>query len=183
MVLSEWVNVAAAVLVMAGFISILFYQLLTGVPPMPSRAVERQAAVQLLSETSLCAQSFPSQPGVIYELGSGWGGLALALARAFPNHQVIGMELSWLPFWVSRIRCRKQKNVLICRKDFLRAELPNAAAVVCYLMMGPMPKLEAHLNRCLKKGVPVVSLAFWFRGRTPDQAFASSGPGVALYFW
>ena len=42
--------------------------------------------------------------GTIFELGSGWGNLAFALARRFPRCPVRAFELSPLPWLYSRAR-------------------------------------------------------------------------------
>lgn len=159
--------------------SLLIFQLITGVPPMSSGASEAADVVALLKQANL-----PAQP-VVYELGSGWGSLVIALATAFPDAQIRGIEASPLPYWVARVRTRKLANVVLKRANFHDCDLRNAHAVTCYLMIKPMPKLAALLDRMLAPGTPVVSLTFWFRDR--QVAASRQGPGLrgaaALYFW
>ena len=173
MVVFEWFILA---LVLASGLSIVFYQLYTGVPPMPSKQSEREQAIELLQAADL-------NDGVIYELGCGWGGLILMLTKAFPDRPIVGYELSWLPFLVARFRCRKLKNVKIYRNNFFKKDFPQASAVLCYLMMGSMPKLAAHLDKQLATNTPVITLAFWFHDRKPAKKISVQGPGVALYYW
>ena len=49
-----------------------------------------------------------------------WGTLVIAIARKYPNKQVIGYELSWLPWLVSVILkySLRLDNLTIHRKDF-----------------------------------------------------------------
>jgi hypothetical protein len=176
-------SLVALLIVVALCLSLLMFQLITGVPPMSSSAAEAADVVALLRQASLPKQA------IVYELGSGWGSLVIALARAFPDAQIRGIEMSPLPYWVARYRTRKIPNVYLQRANFYACDLHDAHAVTCYLMIKPMPKLGALLDRTLKPGTPVVSLTFWFRGReaTASQQGPGLGPGLrgsaALYFW
>ena len=159
--------------------SILVFQGLTGVPPMSSNAAEAADVVALLRRAGLPPRA------VIYELGSGWGSLAIALAQAFPDTQVRGIEISPLPHWVSRLRTRGLANLTLTRGDFYTHDLSDADAVTCYLMMKPMPKVAGFLDRTLRFGTPVVSLSFWFRDREVTASLKSAGllSATALYYW
>jgi cyclopropane fatty-acyl-phospholipid synthase-like methyltransferase len=169
----------ALVVVTAVCLSLLAAQAVTGVPTMSAGPAEKADVVALLRRAG-CPDG-----AVIYDLGCGWGALVLALAEAFPNAQIRGVELSPVPYWVARLRTRHLRNVSLQRRDFLRLELDDAWAVACYLMPKPMPKLAAHLDRTLKPGAPVVALSFWFRDR--QAAAVREGPGLrgaaALYYW
>jgi hypothetical protein len=160
-------------------LSILVYQGITGVPPLPSSEGEASGVIALLRQTGL------KNNAIVYELGSGWGSLVIALARAFPEARIRGIELSPLPYWVARFRTRKMPNVTLQRANFFDCDLTDAQAVSCYLMSKPMPRLAHLLDRMLKPGTPVVSIMFRFRGR--DVAAVSNGPGTqgatALYRW
>jgi hypothetical protein len=172
-------SVAVLLLAAAAALSLLLVQVRTGVPPMSSDSAEAQEVIALLRHADL-----PAGP-VIYDLGSGWGSLVIALAHAFPHAQIRGIELSPLPYWISRLRTRGLANVSLRRGDFFTADLADAQAVTCYLMITSMPKLAALLDRALAPGTPVVSLSFWFRDR--QAAATSTGAGLlsatALYYW
>lgn len=161
-------------------LSVIFYQLRTGVPPFPATAQERKAVVHLLKQV-------PLPPGAqIYELGSGWGGMALDLARSFPEAQVIGLEVSWLPHYFARLRGKRVKNVEFLRQNFHSVSLKEADAIATYLMIKPMEPLAQKFDRELKKGTPVVSLAFFFREREPTWTVEGKGifqAAAALYKW
>jgi hypothetical protein len=146
---------------------------------MSSSADEAADVVKLLKAAGL------PEGAVIYDLGSGWGALAAALARAFPEAQVRGIEISPLPYLVSRLRTRHLPNAVLRRGNFYAEDLSDAQAVTCYLMIKAMPKLASFLDRTLAPGTPVVSLSFWFRDR--DMAASSTSAGLlgatALYYW
>jgi tRNA A58 N-methylase Trm61 len=146
---------------------------------MSSSAVEAADVVTLLKQAGLAGGT------VVYELGSGWGSLVIALAQAFPDAQVRGVEMSPVPYWVSRIRTRGMNNVSLRRGNFYDCDLTDAGAVTCYLMIKPMPKLAGVLDRMLAPGTPVVSLSFWFRDREVAASRDSSGllGAAALYIW
>ena len=155
----------------------LFFQLRTGVPPVPSFGRERRQLLQLLAPLKL------EPGGVIYDLGSGWGGVLLLLSKAYPNHTIRGIELSWLPYWVSRFRCRHLENVEVVRANFYDHDVRDASLVVNYLMRSVMDKLAIKLDQALYAGTPVVNIAFWFDHRSPTQTIIDPLPGVALYHW
>ncbi|PLZ02124.1 hypothetical protein CY652_12170 [Burkholderia sp. WAC0059] len=167
----------AVVLLLCG--SLLVFQARTGVPPLSSSAAEAADVVALLAQADLPGQA------VVYELGSGWGSLVVALAKAFPDARIRGIEWSPLPYWVARFRTRNLPNVRLTRANFYACDLRDAHAVTCYLMMKPMKKLAGQFDRMLRPGTAVVSLAFWFRER--QVSATRQGPGlrgaVALYFW
>jgi trans-aconitate methyltransferase len=142
---------------------------------MPSSRAEAAAVVALLRHAGVAEQ------GIIYELGCGWGSLVIALARAFPQARIRGVEMSPLPYWIARLRTRKWSNVQLRLGNFHGCDLRDAHAVTCYLMINPMRPLAAFLDRMLKPGTPVVSLAFRFRDR---QMTVSGELGdAALYYW
>jgi hypothetical protein len=170
-------------------VSILVFQALTGVPPHSSSASEGADVVALLKKAGLekvgLEKVGTAEQAVVYELGSGWGSLVIALARAFPDARIRGIEISPLPYWVSRLRTRNLPNVHLHRGSFYDCDLTDARAVTCYLMTRPMPRLAAFLDNQLAAGTPVVSLSFWFRGRAVAASLQNSGllGAAALYYW
>ncbi len=175
----DLLSTVALLIALASCLSILIFQGITGVPPLSSNSIEAADVVALLKQAGLAEQA------VVYELGSGWGSLAIALARAFPEAHIQGIEISPVPYWVSRIRTCNMSNVLLRRDNFYDCDLADAQAVTCYLMIKPMPKLAGFLDRMLKPGTPVVSLSFWFRDREVVASRESSGllGATALYYW
>lgn len=169
--------VLVAALVLAG--SLLAFQFITGVPPMPAHAGEVMDVVALLKQAGIAERA------IVYELGCGWGSLVIALAKAFPHAQIRGIELSPLPYWVARLRTRHMPNVRLQRGDLFERDLRDADAVTSYLMIKSMPRLAALLDRMLRPGTPVVCISFWFRNR--EVAAVREGRGwrgkVALYYW
>ena len=122
--------------------------------------------------------------GPIYELGCAWGSLAIPLAKAFPDQQIIAYELSPLPYWVCRLRGRNYANLRVVRKDYHDAQLQDAAAVTAYLMRKPMPRLYKKMKAELERSTPVVCVAFLFPGQSYSKKVRGHGliqADVALY--
>lgn len=144
-------------------LSILFYTLRTGVPPMPSNPMARQAMFRLVPESA--------RPKTIYELGCGWGGIAFELAARFPEARVVAIELSPLPWAVCHIRrlLQRRPNLEIRRGDFLRADLSDGDLLFCYLMVAPMKALERKLGAELRPGAVVIANSFALPGWTPEE--------------
>jgi len=155
------------VLVLTAFVVLLGYTIRTGISPVPT--TPRVAAEIFAAGRPECLPPDPS--GVIYELGSGWGHLALALAGRFPDRAVVGYELSPLPWLVSLLlaRLRPRANLSLRRADFMAADLSDAALVVCYLYPGAMRRLRGKLERELPAGAMVVSNAFLISGWQPAE--------------
>lgn len=161
----------------AAGLSILLFAFLTGVPPMPSDRAARAAMLAL-------AAAEPARR--IYELGSGWGGLAFALARRFPEAEVVAYERSPVPWAVSRLRqtIERPANLSIRFGDFLAADLSDGDLFVCYLMPGPMRRLAPKLAGAMRPGTRLISKAFALDAWVPEQvvvvAEAADAP-VYLY--
>ena len=147
---------ACALLAMA---SILIGVLRCGISPMPSSRAAAEAVLSLAK---------PLKDGPIYELGSGWGGLAVRLARAHPERMICGYEISTLPYLCSVLvgRWSGLKNLEFRRQDFLRRDLSDAALVVCYLFPRGMTQLADKLEG---QSLVVVSNTFALPGWQPDE--------------
>jgi len=135
---------------LAGF-SIVWSTLTLGISPMPSSKKARQAMLQLSEETSLglgVDTTIQTQGGAIFELGSGWGSLLIPLAKMYPQRQIVGYELSFVP-WLTSVLLIKMlglKNVKVHRQNFLKAQLSGASVTFCYLYSGGMKALEDKLR-------------------------------------
>ena len=145
---------------LAVVLALVVYALITGVAPAPTSP--RVASVML----SLIP---PAIEGVVYELGSGWGSLAVPLARRLPRCTVRALEISPLPWLFSRLRhaVAPLPNLSIRRADFRDVALGDAALVVCYLFPGAMANLESKLEAELKPGTYVLSNTFALPGWRP----------------
>jgi len=119
-------------------LSIIWFTLKTGISPMPS-SVKMCRAILEVSEQAA--------DGCIIDLGSGWGTLLFKLARKYPERQIVGYELSWLPWAYTQLykTIFRLHHVKIYRTNFLTTALPLSALLVCYLFPKGMQLLQQKL--------------------------------------
>lgn len=143
-------------------LSVIWSSLRAGITPVPS---SRKARQKILLAADQAAH------GTIIELGSGWGNLALALAKRYPDRQVIGYEISPIPRLISLLLKKLQgvSNLTLLSKNFLSSELPQASLLVCYLYPGGMEKLAEKLGRETSSAEMLISNTFALPGREPEQ--------------
>jgi hypothetical protein len=160
-------NVIGLVCVLAGslmlMLSLAWYTLRLGISPMPSSGNAGRAIERIARAGRPCS--------IVYELGSGWGGLARRLARSLSASHVRGFELSSIPYgWSSLVnRLRRHANLEISRADFFGASLHDADIVVCYLYTGAMARLKEKFECELRPGTMVISNTFAVPGWAPAE--------------
>ncbi len=130
--------------------------------PMPSLPRVRAAVVDEVARL----------PGIrrVVEVGSGWGGLALRIARSHPEKRVIGIEASAVPLLVSRARRAVRgapENVEFRHADFRSMEIEPRTAYVCYLAPPAMRSVRELVENGTREGVVVVSALFAVPGWEP----------------
>ena len=139
-----WTELSLLLLLLSAVISIVFYTLKTGISPMPSSGKARREIMGYLE------QHYGDKQGeVLVDLGSGWGHLIIPLARRFPQHQVVGYELSVLP-WLFCLAVKyllRLDNLSLHRKNFLRQPLPENSILLSFLHPRGMKKLASHLEQ------------------------------------
>jgi len=119
-------------------VSIIYSTVKLGISPMPSSAKAYKAMLMLSEETG---------NGTIIDLGSGWGHFVIAMAKKYPQRQVVGYELSFLP-WLNSSLVKKVlglQNLTLYRQDFYHADLSKASVLVCYLFPQAMEKIAHKL--------------------------------------
>lgn len=105
---------------------------------MPSSNKAYKTMLTLIDETGTDA---------IIDLGSGWGNFVIPLAKNNPQRQIIGYELSLLPWLISMLlkKVLRLKNLSLYRENFYNVNLPSASVIVCYLYPQAMSKIQAKL--------------------------------------
>ncbi|MEM6780342.1 MAG: methyltransferase domain-containing protein [Pseudomonadota bacterium] len=105
----------------------------------------------------------------IYEMGSGWGPLAVDAAKAFPDAKVIGLEFSPVPVWFSRIRAFifGHRNLTFKRADFFEEDLRDADVILLYMLESILVKLKPKFEEELKPGTLIISNTFKIEGWEP----------------
>ncbi|MCB1111952.1 MAG: methyltransferase domain-containing protein [Chlamydiales bacterium] len=146
------------------WLSVVWWTFKNGISPMPtSQAVKRKIFASIPMSTQ----------GTIYDLGSGWGTLAVPIARAMPHCQVIGYENSPIPYLFSKLLAgwNAVTNVKFLRRDLFKMPLNDASLVVCYLFPKAMERLVQKFNEELKPGTIIISNTFAIPGWEPAQVY------------
>ena len=137
---------------------------------MPSTPWTRRAIINHMRDQGM------KDGAMIYELGSGLGGLCFRLKRAFPKAEVVGYEISFFPYWISRI-----SNVFygckLHRKDIFKEDLSKADILVCYLSPYHMDKLREKLEKEMKRPYTLYSQGFPVNAWAEDTVLC---PRIAL---
>lgn len=98
----------------------------------------------------------------VYELGSGWGGMAKRIARRFPKLRVVGIELSPLPYIVSKFNMRR--NLTFKRANALNVDLSGADMLALYLTRDILAQFKPKFEAELKPGTIVIASGFEIEG-------------------
>ena len=114
--------------------------------------------------------------GEIYELGSGFGTLAIPLAKQYPELKITGFEMSPVPWLIATVRGRilGLKNLRFKRADFLQADLRPASLLVSYLYPGGMEKIAQRLPALGPDKRYFLSHTFALPGYAPIQTAQAS---------
>jgi len=119
-------------------VSIIYSTVKLGISPMPSSKKAYNAIVTLIDTTGT---------GPIIDLGSGWGNFVVRMAKRNPQRQIVGYELSILP-WITSVVLKKifgLNNLTLYRKNFYNVNLSDASVLICYLYPEAMNKIKIKL--------------------------------------
>ncbi|WP_081150369.1 class I SAM-dependent methyltransferase [Cognaticolwellia beringensis] len=125
-----------AVMFIAG--TLIYSSVKLGISPMPSSRKAYKVMSDLVDKTGT---------GPIIDLGSGWGNFVIPIAKSNRQRQVIGYEMSTLPWLISTLlkQILGLSNLTLHRENFYHASLPAASVIVCYLYPQAMIKIQAKL--------------------------------------
>jgi len=142
--------------------SITWSTVSVGISPMPSSKKAQEAIIRLTEEAG---------DGAIIDLGCGWGNLVIPLALKFPHRQIVGYELSIMPWLMAVIvkKLHRLKNLELYRQDFLKADWSGASVVVCYLFPGGMDAISRKLESERSDIRFVISNSFTLPSYQPEK--------------
>ncbi|MFH1611446.1 MAG: methyltransferase domain-containing protein [Patescibacteria group bacterium] len=119
-------------------------------------------------EMKLLLKNLDVKPGnKIYELGCGTGSIVIALAKANPQAQFFGYEISILPYLIAKFRSVRHKNVNICYKNLFTQSLSNADIVICFLLIKAYDRLAKKFAKELKPEAIVIAEGWPFENISP----------------
>ncbi|NII10682.1 class I SAM-dependent methyltransferase [Oleiagrimonas sp. C23AA] len=154
--LSPWWYAAALALLLAIYGAVFR----TGVPLYLSNAVTADTLLQWWGER---------RKSRVLDIGSGTGTLVRHLACARPHWEVDGIEIAWLPWLVSRWRCRRLRHAYLKRGNFWQQSLTDYDLVYAFLSPVPMAELWQRARAQMREGSWLVSNSFIVPDRAPDQ--------------
>jgi hypothetical protein len=158
------------------FFLVLFWSTFrTQVPFYPSNATVWQSVAALLPQ----GRSFR-----FIDVGSGFGGMVLHLARMRPDSEVVGIELAPLPWLCSVVRGRARgSSGRFVRGDYDRVNFGEFDVVFAYLSPAAMPALWQKAHAEMRKGSLLLSYEFAIPDIEPSMTLHPASNGPALYGW
>ena len=158
----DWLPYLLNGLLLLAIASVIYYGIKLGITPMPSSRKAIATFIDLIPDKT---------DGKIVDLGAGWGTLAYPIAKRFPNTEVIGYELSPLPWLYSRLKGLfvRRQNLKLHRLSVFDADLSDVDVVVVYLHPAAMRKLGPKFDRELRPGTLVLSNTFVVPTWRPTQ--------------
>ena len=118
------------------------------------------------------------------DIGSGLGGLVLALARQRPDGDFTGIELAPLPWLISLLRAGSTgSRAHFVRGDYAALDLAQFDLVFAYLSPAAMPGLWQKVQREMRPGSLLLSYEFPIVGEPPHLTVLPNPHGPVLYGW
>ncbi|MFA6304792.1 MAG: class I SAM-dependent methyltransferase [Patescibacteria group bacterium] len=127
------------------------------------------------------------KPGeIVYDLGCGDGRWLKRAASLSQARQLIGYEISILPYWLAKlnffISSNRSRLRVLCKNYFFE-DLKDADVIYCFGLPEVMNKLEPKLEKELKPGARLVSYAFKLPHKEPAQVLRLSNHSQPIYLY
>lgn len=167
--------VAALVLILGSIFYLWWINRVKGAPFIPMEADVAERIIKLAKI---------NKNDIFYDLGSGDG--RLVVAAAMKGARSYGVELDKLRVWYSRIwirLLRLNEKATIIHKDIFETNLSDATVVCTYLLQETNDKIQEKLERELKPGARVISLAFDFKNRVPKKVDRKGNKYGPIYYY
>lgn len=147
----------------------------TQVPYYPSTLPVWRAVGALLPEGG---------PLKFIDIGSGFGGLVMYLAKVRPEGAFAGIESAPLPWMMSGLRASAAKSAArFVRGDYGRLDFADYDVVFAYLSPAAMPALWEKARAEMRHGALLLSYEFLVPEIAPDIVEYPTEKGPALYGW
>lgn len=126
----------------------------------------------------------PTRPVRCIDIGSGLGGVVLALAACRRDCEFVGVELAPLPWLISAIRGRmRRSSARFIRRDYYTLDLADYDVVFAYLSPAAMPAVWQQARAQMRSGSMLISYAFGLAEVPPDQVSQPNAVGPSLFVW
>ena len=121
---------------------------------------------------------------VVYELGSGRAGFLRALRKSNPNIRLVGIEYSFLPFFIGQMQnAIMRSGIELKKKNMTNVNLQNADVIYCYLNTRSMKKLEPKFNKECRPGTRIVSYQFPLPNMTSEKILTWENKPDKVYIY
>lgn len=118
------------------------------------------------------------------DIGSGFGGVSVSLAKLRPHQSFYGVEIAPFPWLVSWFRAKLAGPRLgFYLKDYLRLDFAEFDVVFAYLSPAAMPELWVKVRSEMRSDTLFMSYEFKVPGVDADVTIKSSANDPALYIW
>jgi hypothetical protein len=125
-----------------------------------------------------------SHPIRFVDIGSGFGGLVLYLARQRTDSKFVGIEVAPLPWIVSRLRARLGRSAATFRRgNYEQVDLGDFDVVFAYLSPAAMPALWSKACKEMRPGTLLLSYEFDIPGVQSHITNISTPNEPLLYGW
>jgi SAM-dependent methyltransferase len=126
----------------------------------------------------------PHQPLRFVDIGSGLGGLVLALAQRRPDCTLYGVEIAPLPWLISVLRARWMNSAaFFARSDYRALDFADYDVIFAYLSPAAMPALWQQAVEQMGDGSMLISYQFGLASIPPDHVGQLEGNNTRLYIW
>lgn len=120
----------------------------------------------------------------VIDIGSGLGGMVLALQARRPESRIEGIELAPLPWFISRMRAWARGSAATLRRgDYEALDFADYDAVFAYLSPAAMPALWCKAKREMRPGSMLFSYEFNIPGQSPSRTILPGNGGQVVYLW
>jgi len=123
---------------------------------------------------------------VLYDLGSGDGGVLIIAAREFKVKEARGIEISWFLHFLAKLRVKfshLEAKIKLKRGNFFKENLGRADVICCYLMPEVLKNLRQKFLTELKPGTRILSFAFSIPGWTPEKVDKPTEKSSPIYIY
>ncbi|MFZ6871096.1 SAM-dependent methyltransferase [Undibacterium sp. Di27W] len=118
------------------------------------------------------------------DIGSGFGGVSISLAKMRPEQSFFGVEVAPIPWLVSWLRAAVlSKKLRFYLKDYLELDFADFDVVFAYLSPVAMPGLWEKVRSEMRPGAIFMSYEFKVPGVEADLIIKSNLNDPDLYIW
>lgn len=118
---------------------------------------------------------------IFYDLGSGSGDLLFYLAKKY-GARCVGIEVSPILYFYSKIRSLFYKKVKIKYGNFLKCDIFEADIIYAFLLPKMYKKLEEKIKKDAKEGAKIVLAAWPFNSKSYIDSSHEKG-AVSFYLY